>query len=88
MGWKHSEAVAELEANRKTKAAEYYATKKKQLALLAKAAAKVGALHSSSLLAALTNTAVLSLQRGPGRRGRLPCLPFYGPLRGSHQAVY
>jgi hypothetical protein len=46
VGWKHSEAVAELEANRKAKAAEYYATKRKQLALLAKAAAKVRALRS------------------------------------------
>jgi hypothetical protein len=52
VGWKHGEAVAELEANRKAKAAEFYATKRKQLALTAKAAAKVGqpALATSSSL--------------------------------------
>ncbi len=41
MGWKHQEAVAELEAKRKTKAAAFYAAKKKAIALRAKAAASV-----------------------------------------------
>jgi large subunit ribosomal protein L13Ae len=41
VGWKHQEAVAELEAKRKTKAAAFYAAKKKAIALRAKAAASV-----------------------------------------------
>ena len=41
VGWKHQEAVAELEAKRKVKAAKYYEAKKKLLALRAKAAATV-----------------------------------------------
>jgi large subunit ribosomal protein L13Ae len=40
VGWKHQEAVAELEAKRKAKAATFYAAKKKALALRAKAAAQ------------------------------------------------
>lgn len=39
VGWKHGEAVAELEEKRKAKAAKYYEAKKKVLALRAKAAA-------------------------------------------------
>lgn len=39
VGWKHQEAVAELEAKRKAKAAKFYETKKKLLVLRAKAAA-------------------------------------------------
>jgi large subunit ribosomal protein L13Ae len=41
VGWKHQEAVAELEAKRKTKATAFYQAKKKSLALKAKAAAQV-----------------------------------------------
>ncbi len=41
VGWKHGDAVSDLEAARKVKSAEYFAEKKKQLALRAKAAAKV-----------------------------------------------
>lgn len=41
MGWKHQDAVAELEAKRKTKATAFYQAKKKSLALKAKAAAQV-----------------------------------------------
>ena len=43
VGWKHKAAVAELEAKRKAKAAKFYETKKKLLALRAKAAASVSA---------------------------------------------
>ncbi|KAF6259019.1 ribosomal protein L13a component of cytosolic 80S ribosome and 60S large subunit [Scenedesmus sp. NREL 46B-D3] len=41
VGWKHQEAVAELEAKRKTKATAFYQAKKKSLALKAKAAAQL-----------------------------------------------
>eukprot|EP00882_Tetradesmus_deserticola_P023240 GHRQ01025287.1.p1 GENE.GHRQ01025287.1~~GHRQ01025287.1.p1 ORF type:complete len:192 (-),score=51.41 GHRQ01025287.1:232-807(-) len=41
VGWKHQDAVAELEAKRKTKATAFYAAKKKSLALKAKAAAQL-----------------------------------------------
>lgn len=41
VGWKHQDAVAELEAKRKVKATKFYEAKKKSLALRAKAAAQV-----------------------------------------------
>lgn len=41
VGWKHQDALAELEAKRKSKAAAFYEAKKKTLALKAKAAAQV-----------------------------------------------
>lgn len=41
VGWKHQDAVAELEAKRKAKATSFYESKKKALALRAKAAAQV-----------------------------------------------
>eukprot|EP00882_Tetradesmus_deserticola_P016961 GHRQ01018146.1.p2 GENE.GHRQ01018146.1~~GHRQ01018146.1.p2 ORF type:complete len:101 (-),score=53.95 GHRQ01018146.1:215-517(-) len=41
VGWKHQDAVAELEAKRKTKATAFYVAKKKSLALKAKAAAQL-----------------------------------------------
>jgi large subunit ribosomal protein L13Ae len=41
VGWKHQEAVKELEAKRKVKAAAFYQLKKKQIILRAKAAASV-----------------------------------------------
>jgi hypothetical protein len=41
VGWKHQDAVAELEAKRKAKASKFYEAKKKSLALRAKAAASV-----------------------------------------------
>eukprot|EP00877_Chromochloris_zofingiensis_P001191 jgi/Chrzof1/11072/Cz05g22130.t1 len=41
VGWKHKEALSELEAARKQKATAFYEAKKKQLALRAKAVAKV-----------------------------------------------
>ena len=41
IGWKHKEAVAELEAKRKVKSAAYYEAKKKLVALRAKAEASV-----------------------------------------------
>lgn len=40
VGWKHSDAVAELEAKRKVKSAAYYEAKKKLTALRAKAEAQ------------------------------------------------
>lgn len=43
VGWKHNEAVAELEAKRKAKSAAYYEAKKKLRALRAKAENDVGA---------------------------------------------
>ena len=43
VGWKHQDAVAELEAKRKAKAAVFYAAKKKAVVLRAKAAASVSA---------------------------------------------
>lgn len=43
VGWKHQDAVAELEAKRKAKASKFYEAKKKSLALRAKAAAQVAA---------------------------------------------
>jgi large subunit ribosomal protein L13Ae len=43
VGWKHQDAVAELEAKRKAKAAKFYEAKKKSLALRAKAAAQLAA---------------------------------------------
>lgn len=43
VGWKHSEAVAELEAKRKVKSAAYYEAKKKLRAIRAKAEAEVAA---------------------------------------------
>jgi hypothetical protein len=43
VGWKHGEAVAELEEKRKVKAAKFYEAKKKALAIRAKAVAQVGA---------------------------------------------
>ena len=39
VGWKHQEAVAELEAARKEKAKAFYEAKKKQIAARAKVAA-------------------------------------------------
>jgi large subunit ribosomal protein L13Ae len=41
VGWKHQDALAELEAKRKSKAAAFYQAKKKTLALKAKAAAQL-----------------------------------------------
>ena len=41
VGWKHENAVAELEAKRKVKSAKYYELKKKLVALKAKAEASV-----------------------------------------------
>lgn len=41
VGWKHGEAVAELEAKRKVKSAAYYEAKKKLRALRTKAEAQV-----------------------------------------------
>ena len=41
VGWKHQDAVAELEAKRKVKATSFYEAKKKALALRARAAAQV-----------------------------------------------
>ena len=43
VGWKHENAVAELEAKRKVKSAKYYELKKKLVALKAKASASVTA---------------------------------------------
>jgi large subunit ribosomal protein L13Ae len=43
VGWKHQDAVAELEAKRKAKASKFYEAKKKSLALRAKAASQVAA---------------------------------------------
>jgi large subunit ribosomal protein L13Ae len=43
VGWKHQDAVAQLEEKRKVKAAKFYEAKKKSLALRAKAAAQVAA---------------------------------------------
>lgn len=43
VGWKHGEAVAELEEKRKAKAAKFYEAKKKALALRAKAVAQTSA---------------------------------------------
>lgn len=43
VGWKHQDAVAELEAKRKAKATKFYEAKKKSLALRAKAAAQIAA---------------------------------------------
>lgn len=40
VGWKHGDAVAELEAKRKVKSAAYYEAKKKLTALRAKAEAQ------------------------------------------------
>lgn len=42
VGWKHGEAVAELEAKRKVKSAAYHEAKKKLRALRSKAEAQVG----------------------------------------------
>lgn len=39
VGWKHQDAVAELEAARKEKSKAFYEAKKKQIAARAKAAA-------------------------------------------------
>jgi large subunit ribosomal protein L13Ae len=41
VGWKHEKAVAELEAKRLAKASKYYETKKKLIALRAKAESQV-----------------------------------------------
>jgi large subunit ribosomal protein L13Ae len=41
VGWKHKDAVAELEAKRKVKAAAFYEAKKKAAGLRVKAAASV-----------------------------------------------
>jgi hypothetical protein len=41
VGWKHRDAVAELEAKRKAKASKFYEAKKKAAALRTKAAASV-----------------------------------------------
>jgi hypothetical protein len=41
VGWKHQAAVAELEVVRKERASAFYQEKKKQIALRAKAVAKV-----------------------------------------------
>lgn len=43
VGWKHQDAVAELEEKRKVKSAAYYQAKKKLIALKAKAAAEAEA---------------------------------------------
>lgn len=43
VGWKHNDAVAELEATRKASAQKFYEAKKKALAVRAKAVAQVGA---------------------------------------------
>jgi len=43
VGWKHQDAVAELEAKRKAKATKFYEAKKKSLALRAKASAQIAA---------------------------------------------
>jgi hypothetical protein len=41
VGWKHGKAVAELEEKRLAKSSKYYETKKKLIALRAKAEAQV-----------------------------------------------
>ena len=43
VGWKHQDAVAELEEKRKVKSSAYYQAKKKLIALKAKAAAEAEA---------------------------------------------
>jgi large subunit ribosomal protein L13Ae len=43
VGWKHQDAVAELEEKRKVKAGAYYQAKKRLAALKAKAAAQAEA---------------------------------------------
>ena len=43
VGWKHQDAVAELEEKRKVKSSAYYQAKKKLIALKAKAAAEADA---------------------------------------------